>query len=97
MKHYYIKYPRNFANEYLLFSVEARSESEKRLWDQGFTRIPRTEAESLCCHERYRRQYDKAMSGYAPTTIEPFEGSDYEYYHVILPEETGVKLEEERR
>lgn len=96
MKHYYIKYPRGFANEYLLFSVEARSQSEKRLWDLGFTRIARTEAENLCWHERYRRQYDKAMSGYAPATIEPFEGSDYEFYNVILPEELKEELRKER-
>ena len=93
MKHYYIKYPRNFANEYWLFSVDAGSRSEMQLRELGFERISRTEAENLCWQERYRRQHNKAMSGYAPAAIEPFEGSDYEYYNVIPPE----VLAEERR
>lgn len=95
MKHYYIRYPRNFANEYSLFSVEANSASEKLLVELGFERITRREADNLCWHERYRRQYDRTMSGYAPATIEPFEGSDYEQlakkwdYRARFAEEMG--------
>lgn len=79
MKYYYIHYPRNFANEYSLRSVEHGTEQERFLIERGWERITRKKAENLCWHERYRRQYDRAMSGHAPATIEEFTERDMRY------------------
>lgn len=73
MKHYYIKHPRNFYNEYWLFSVEAGSDSENRLKENGFERITRKAAETKCYEENYRRKYDRSCSGYAPSSIDSYE------------------------
>lgn len=73
MKHYYIRYPRNFCNEYALYSVEAGSAAETELKEKGFSRITRREAETKCREERDRRQYNRSFSGYAPSTIESYE------------------------
>ena len=79
MKRYYISYPRNFTNEYVLRSVEHGTKQEKFLIDRGWERITRKEAESLCARERDRRRYDRAMSGYAPATIEEFTEREMHY------------------
>ena len=79
MKYYYIHYPRNFSNEYALRSVEHGTAQEQFLIDRGWKRITRKEAENKCAQERDRRKYDRAMSGYAPATIEEFTERDMRY------------------
>ena len=44
LKHYYILYPRNFVNEYKLYSAEAKSPAENELIERGYDRITRKEA-----------------------------------------------------
>ena len=73
MKHYYIRYPRNFYNEYTLFSVNAGTPSEAELKRRGFERITRKEAERKCREERDRREYNRSFSGHAPLEIESYE------------------------
>lgn len=73
MKHYYIRYPRNFANEFDLVWIEhTDTESINRATDEGYERITRTDAYNKISLEKWRREYDQAMSGYAPTAIIPY-------------------------
>lgn len=72
MKRYYIKYPRNFANEYSLYSADVGSKEEQKLISLGFERITRKRAQELCRIEKWRRKTDYNFSGYAPTEIIPF-------------------------
>ena len=74
MKHYYIKYPRDFANEYELFSVVANTKLEAELQQNGFERITRKQAERKCQSEKDRRKYDSNSAYYAPVYIESYEG-----------------------
>ncbi len=79
MKHYYIRYPRNFANEYDLVWIESTDTAAiAKAIDEGYERITRKEAYNKVSIEKWRRGNDQAMSGYAPTVILP--------YHVDLPE-----------
>lgn len=66
MKKYFIKYPRNFANEYYLVFAE-KDEEIARLTETGFERIPLKEVRELCALEKHRRKTDPAFSGYATT------------------------------
>lgn len=73
MKTYYVKYPRNFANEYDLCWIE--STDTKNIEDAtkfGWDRITRKKAFALVSAEKYRRATDYAFSGYAPTVILPY-------------------------
>lgn len=79
MKHYYIKYPRKFLNEYSLLSVDAGSEEETELVEHGYWRIPRKVAEHKCWEEKWRRKYDKMHSGYAPVSIVSYADYRKEY------------------
>ena len=83
MKYYYIKYPRNFANEYSLFSVNHGSTEEKYLIEHNFERLTRKEAERLCAREKERRTYDPTFSGHAPITIEEFTPNIRQYYQSL--------------
>ena len=74
--HYYIRYPRNFDNEYELYSVQAGSQAEKYLWDHDFERISRALAEYKTSLERHNRKVDPAFSGAAPDHIVPFDEVD---------------------
>lgn len=76
MKHFYIKYPRNFGNEYSLAWVESGSDMEKYMRENGWGRISRKEAIRKCVEERYRQKTDPAFSGYADSVIVPIDGYD---------------------
>lgn len=79
MKNYYIRYPRNFANEYDLVWIDAAdTDSISRATEAGYERITRREAYAKVSGEKYRRKSDANFSGYAPTVILP--------YRVKLPE-----------
>lgn len=70
MKQYYVRYTRNFANCYDL--VYAETEQEKREAEEnGWERVSRAKAFSLCADENYRRKHDPAFSGFASTVILP--------------------------
>lgn len=78
MKHYYIRYPRNFSNEYDLVWIEASdTESILAASEAGYERITRKSAYAKISDEKYRRKTDYSSSGYAPVIILPF--------HVNLP------------
>lgn len=102
MKHYYIKYPRNFGNEYELYSVNAGTPAEAYLVGRGFERITRKNAEEKCAVERWARKTDPAFSGYAPAHVIPFDeidpedwyGSKTTVYEDCLKEEAEREAEE---
>lgn len=73
MNHYYIFYPRNFSNEYKLYSVEAGSKAEQELIEKGFYRTTRKEAEKLCRAERQARRDNPSFSGFAPAYVVAYE------------------------
>ena len=73
MKHFYIRYPRNFGNEYSLAWVESGSAAEKTMQEDGWERINRKTAIRKCAEERYRRRTDRAFSGYADSVIFPID------------------------
>lgn len=65
---YYVRYPRNFANEYdLRYTVGG---AELSACD-GWARITRREAERLARAERARRRREPSRSGYADADIYP--------------------------
>lgn len=73
MKHtYWIKYPRNFANEYNLIVASSKDE-ELTLICKGFVRVSYKRMRELCSQEKDRRKTDPAFSGYAPTSPMPFK------------------------
>lgn len=79
MKSYYIRYPRNFANEYDLVWIDAAdTDSISRATEAGYERITRKEAYAKVSDEKYRRKTDSNFSGYAPVVILP--------YRIELPE-----------
>ena len=71
-KTYWIKYPRNFANEYTLISATTEAQ-RKILKAHGYERITLKRVRELCSLERWRRKTDPAFSGYAPTEPIPCE------------------------
>lgn len=73
MKTYYVKHPRNFANEYDLCWIE--STDTKNIEDAikfGWNRITRKEAFEMISAEKRRRASDYEFSGYAPIEILPY-------------------------
>lgn len=77
MKHYYIRYPRNFANEYDLVWIESTdTESITRAIEEGYSRITRKEAYRKVSVEKYARKNDQAFSGYGDAVILPFKAVD---------------------
>lgn len=69
MKKYYVRYPRNFANEYSL----VWSDSEHPIpEDNGWERITRKQAIYLAASEADRRKTDVNSSGYADEYIYPW-------------------------
>lgn len=79
MKKYYIKYPRNFGNEYDLRFVDGLDD-ELRAIEQGYERITKKEALEKCRAERWARKNDPAFSGYGSAIIVhlDFEGGESE-------------------
>lgn len=79
MKTYYIRYPRNFANEYNLCYCESADERKAAEAD-GWERVTRDCAIKACREENWRREKDPSFSGYADNTIIPFHlvGKDYD-------------------
>ena len=64
---YYVRYPRDFANEYSLrYTVGAELSA-----GDGWERITRREAERLARAERARRRWEPERSGYADADIYP--------------------------
>lgn len=74
MKHYYIRYPRNFANEYDLVWVDpANTDSIRRARECGYERITRKDALRKISNEKYARIHDQNFSGYGSIRILPFD------------------------
>ncbi len=76
-KTYWIKYPRNFANEYHLISATTEAQ-RNALKAHGYERIPLKRVRELCSLERWRRKYDPAFAYNAPT--EPMTYEEYVEY-----------------
>lgn len=79
MKKYYIRYPRNFANEYDLRYVDG-VDDELRALEQGYERIRKNKALEKCRNERWERKHDPVFSGYGSAIIVhlDFEGGEAE-------------------
>ena len=97
MKTYYIRYPRDFANEYDLCYCENKDE-ENAAVAAGYERITRKEAERKCRNEKWARQHDQAFSGYGDDTIVPWSfltdprnNPDHPAYP-ICPDEANLTL-----
>lgn len=65
---YYVRYPRDFANEYSLRYTVGSAELSA---SDGWERITWREAERLARAERERRRWEPERSGYADTDIYP--------------------------
>lgn len=65
---YYVRYPRDFVNEYSLRYTVGGAELST---DDGWERITRREAERLARAERARRRWEPSRSGYADAGIYP--------------------------
>lgn len=93
MKHYYIRYPRNFGNEYDLVWIEAAdTENIRKASEAGYERITRKSAYAMISDEKYRRKTDPNFSGYAPVIVLPF------YIELpVLPEWDRWEMSFERR
>lgn len=74
MKKYYIFFPRNFSNEYILYWTETKEDEE--YLPEGAERISRKSAIAYARDEIERREYDTAFSGYAEPYIFPANWSD---------------------
>lgn len=69
MKNYFVKNG-EFANVYTVASVDkTNKEVINLLIAEGYERVTRKEAETLCRRERERRQWDRNFSGYANAEI----------------------------
>lgn len=65
---YYVRYPRDFANEYSLRYTVGGAELSA---NDGWERITRREAVRLARAERERRRWEPERSGYADADICP--------------------------
>lgn len=95
MKTYYIRYPRNFSNEYDLCYCET-PEQQKEAEDAGYERITRKEAIRKCSDERWAREHDQNFSGYGDADIVPWTikkwNTENRYGNPMFPEEKGLHL-----
>ena len=66
---YYIYYPRDFANEYVLMYVQ--NDADREAIPEGAVQISYAEAKKFCTDENQRRRNNPAFSGYASNTIVP--------------------------
>lgn len=74
MKHYYIKHPRNFSNEYSLVWIESDDKiTIAEATAAGFERISWKAARRKVSNEKHARKYDQAFSGYGDTVILPYK------------------------
>lgn len=83
MKLYFIRYPRNFANEFSLAWIDSDDKTmiEKAI-SHGYGQITRKEAYRKAQAEKYARRVDPAFSGYGDIIITPYfavGGSVYDY------------------
>lgn len=80
MKQYFIKYPRNFNNEYSLRWAEKNSAEAAEAIESGYEPITRKAAIEKCRAERWARKHDQAFSGYGSAIIVhlDFEGGESE-------------------
>lgn len=77
MKNYFIRHPRNFANEYDLVWIESNdTESINRATKEGYDRITRKEAFRKVSAEKYARKHDQAFSGFGDTVILPYKAAE---------------------
>ena len=97
MKTYYIRYIRNFSNEYDLCYCET-PEERKAAEGAGYERITRKEAIRKCANERWAREHDQNFSGFGDADIVPWSfvsdprnNPDHPCYPV-LPDEAGLTL-----
>lgn len=95
MKTYYIRYPRNFANEYdLVWIASTDTVSIAKALEKGYERITRAQAYDKISQEKWRRSNDQMMSGYAPTEILPFQiegiGEDERTHFFREDKESGI-------
>ena len=83
MKKYYIRYPRDFANEYTLISCETEDDVDKMRefnakhcpTEHEFERISVRDMRRKISAEKFARKYDPAFAGHgdiAPTPIKEF-------------------------
>lgn len=80
MRKYYVNYMRhyrNYRNAYSLRYTET-PEQDALAISQGYERITRRQAISLCRAERDRRKYDPSFSCYASDVISPVTPYDYD-------------------
>lgn len=95
MKTFYIRYPRDFANEYDLCYCES-AEEQAAAEKAGFERITRKEAERKCAAEKWARKNDQAFSGYGSSSILPYsllaKNAADPYGDITLPEDIGLTL-----
>ena len=75
-KTYWIRYPRNFANEYDIVSATTEAQ-RKTLKAHGYERIPLKRVRELCSLERWRREIDPAFAYNASTEPITFEEAWY--------------------
>lgn len=76
MKHYYIRYPRNFANEYDLVWIESTDAANiNEAINAGYDRITRKEAFRKVSCEKYARRVDQNFSGYGDIVILPYNAT----------------------
>lgn len=80
MKQYFIKYPRNFNNEYSLRWAEKNSAEAAEAIESGYEPITRKAAIEKCSAERWARKNDQSFSGYGNAIIMPygFDGGESE-------------------
>lgn len=72
MKQYFIRYPRNFGNEYSLCWAEQGSKEAAEAIKNDYCRITRKEAIEKCTSERWARKHDQAFSGFGDAIIYPY-------------------------
>lgn len=73
-KQYFVRFG-SFGNMYSLRWADT-AEGVQALLRDGYDRTPRSEAVGLARAERWRREYDRAFSGYADSQVLPWEGYD---------------------
>lgn len=71
-KQYFVRFG-SFGNMYSLRWADT-AEGVQSLLRAGYDRTPRSEAVGLARAERWRREYDRAFSGFADIQVLPWEG-----------------------
>lgn len=94
MKKFWKKNTLGFANTYALVYTETTNEEQQAL-SEGYDRITRKEAESLCRAERDRREHDEAFSGFADSVVLPiwYPVNDHDWRNDWHMEQHGYIVE----